>query len=79
MGNLRRGILAPAREKTLMITNSYICRYDNKHIDYKPDPRKAHDGTIEFTSIDAHMGCGEYLSLYFVVTVDNVVTVKGRK
>ena len=60
-----------------MITNSYICRYDNKHIDYKPDPRKAHDGTIEFTSIDAHMGCGEYLSLYFVVTVDNVVTVKG--
>ena len=39
---------------------SYIYRNDNKHIDYKPDPRKAHDGTIEFTSIDAHMGCGKY-------------------
>jgi vaccinia related kinase len=27
-----------------------------KHRDYKEDPRKLHDGTIEFTSIDAHKG-----------------------
>ncbi|XP_067938930.1 serine/threonine-protein kinase VRK1-like isoform X2 [Watersipora subatra] len=27
------------------------------HQPYKEDPRKAHDGTIEFTSRDAHKGC----------------------
>lgn len=26
------------------------------HREYKEDPRKAHDGTVEFTSIDAHKG-----------------------
>ncbi|XP_045172951.2 serine/threonine-protein kinase VRK1-like [Mercenaria mercenaria] len=26
------------------------------HKDYKEDPRKAHDGTVEFTSTDAHKG-----------------------
>jgi len=29
---------------------------DNKHKEYKEDPRKAHDGTVEFTSRDAHKG-----------------------
>ena len=29
---------------------------DGEHKQYKEDPRKAHDGTIEFTSIDAHKG-----------------------
>ena len=29
---------------------------DGKHKEYKEDPRKAHDGTAEFTSIDAHKG-----------------------
>ncbi|KAL4238281.1 Serine/threonine-protein kinase vrk1 [Mactra antiquata] len=29
---------------------------NDKHREYKEDPRKAHDGTIEFTSIDAHKG-----------------------
>ncbi|XP_023931169.1 serine/threonine-protein kinase VRK1 isoform X3 [Lingula anatina] len=29
---------------------------DGKHKEYKEDPRKAHDGTIEFTSRDAHVG-----------------------
>lgn len=24
--------------------------------DYKEDPRRCHDGTMEFTSIDAHKG-----------------------
>lgn len=27
--------------------------------DFKPDPKRAHDGTIEYTSRDAHTG-GEY-------------------
>lgn len=24
--------------------------------EYKPDPKKAHDGTLEYTSRDAHIG-----------------------
>lgn len=34
------------------------CKYiqDGKHREYKEDLRKAHDGTIEFTSRDAHIG-----------------------
>lgn len=34
------------------------CRYTTHgcHKPYKPDLRKAHDGTIEFTSRDAHIG-----------------------
>ena len=35
---------------------------DGKHKDYKEDPRKVHDGTIEFTSIDAHRGAGRSIS-----------------
>ena len=26
------------------------------HLEYKPDPRKMHDGTIEYASRDAHIG-----------------------
>lgn len=26
------------------------------HLEFKPDPKKAHDGTIEYTSRDAHIG-----------------------
>ena len=29
------------------------------HKEYKEDPRKVHDGTIEFTSRDAHKGVGK--------------------
>ena len=29
---------------------------DGKHREYQEDPRCAHDGTIEFTSRDAHKG-----------------------
>ena len=29
---------------------------DGVHHEYKPDLRKAHDGTIEYTSRDAHIG-----------------------
>ena len=35
-----------------------VCKYkrDDVHLEYKPDARKAHDGTIEYTSRDAHIG-----------------------
>eukprot|EP00062_Callorhinchus_milii_P007974 gi/632950168/ref/XP_007890571.1/ PREDICTED: serine/threonine-protein kinase VRK2 isoform X2 [Callorhinchus milii] len=32
------------------------------HKEYKEDPRRCHNGTIEFTSIDAHRGVGEITS-----------------
>lgn len=31
---------------------------DGKHKEYKEDPKRAHDGTVEFTSRDAHKGVG---------------------
>lgn len=34
---------------------------DGQHKQYKPDPRKAHDGTIEYTSTDAHDGTSKIL------------------
>ena len=30
-----------------------------EHKEYKEDPRRQHEGTIEFTSIDAHQGVSE--------------------
>ena len=32
---------------------------DGVHKAYKEDPRRKHDGTIEFTSIDAHKGASK--------------------
>ena len=34
----------------------YVC--DGVHKEYKEDPKRCHDGTVEFTSIDAHKGVG---------------------
>ena len=31
-------------------------QHDGTHKEFKEEPKKAHDGTIEFTSIDAHKG-----------------------
>ncbi|AAR07494.1 142R [Yaba monkey tumor virus] len=33
---------------------------NGKHVDFKKDPKRMHNGTVEFTSIDAH--CGAYPS-----------------
>lgn len=35
---------------------AYRYLVDGKHKEYLEDPRKAHDGTIEYTSRDAHLG-----------------------
>lgn len=40
---------------------------EDQHKEYKEDPKRCHDGTIEFTSIDAHKGVGKYLLLYVCV------------
>ena len=46
-----------------LVDYGLACKYqiDGKHKELKEDPRKAHDGTIEFTSIDAHKGIGIYI------------------
>ena len=36
------------------------------HKEYKADPRKAHDGTIEYLSRDAHIGCTSRRRLEFI-------------
>ena len=40
---------------------AYRFNIDGNHKEYKEDPRKAHDGTIEFTSRDAHKGVSKYM------------------
>ena len=47
---------------------AYRFNADGVHQEYKPDPRRCHDGTIEFTSIDAHKGASmAVLGCVFVV------------
>jgi len=38
------------------LVSKYFRGDDQKHVEYKPDPRFAHDGTIEYLSRDAHNG-----------------------
>ncbi|XP_041352313.1 serine/threonine-protein kinase VRK1-like isoform X2 [Gigantopelta aegis] len=47
-----------AQDEVYLVDYGLAFRYsvDGKHKEYKEDPRKAHDGTIEFTSRDAHKG-----------------------
>ena len=35
---------------------------DGNHKEYKEDPKRKHDGTIEFTSRDAHNGVGKLIT-----------------
>jgi len=65
------------------------------HKEYKADPRKAHDGTIEYLSRDAHIGCTSRRSdlevlcynlfhwntgtLPWIKALDNAVKVQGEK
>lgn len=39
---------------------AYRFNPDGRHKKYQEDPRRQHDGTIEFTSIDAHKGVSEF-------------------
>jgi len=42
-----------------------VCRFnpEGKHKEYKEDPKRKHDGTVEFTSRDAHNGAGKLLTM----------------
>lgn len=46
-------------ENQVFLVDFGLARYyanEGRHKEYKYDQRKAHDGTIEFTSRDAHIG-----------------------
>ncbi|XP_056021256.1 serine/threonine-protein kinase VRK1-like [Ostrea edulis] len=46
------------QDQVYLVDYGLVLKYspDGSHKEYKEDPRKAHDGTIEFTSTDAHKG-----------------------
>ena len=51
----------PGKENTVYVVDfGLVSKYrrgeESIHIEYKPDPRFAHDGTIEYLSRDAHVG-----------------------
>jgi vaccinia related kinase len=56
--NLLTGFGSGRAHEVYLVDYGLAYRYspEGKHKEYKEDPRKAHDGTIEFTSIDAHKG-----------------------
>lgn len=45
-------------DEVFLVDYGLACKYlsEGRHKPYLEDPRKAHDGTIEFTSRDAHVG-----------------------
>ncbi|XP_040268217.1 serine/threonine-protein kinase VRK1 isoform X1 [Bufo bufo] len=45
-------------DQVFLVDYGLTYRYcpDGVHKEYKEDPRKCHNGTIEFTSVDAHLG-----------------------
>ncbi|KAF6036019.1 VRK1 [Bugula neritina] len=55
--NLLLGLHDP--NQVYLVDFGLAAKYENEgtHKEYKADPRKAHNGTIEFTSRDAHRGC----------------------
>jgi len=57
--NLLVGFEKGTENQVFLVDYGLACRYlgsDGVHKEYKYDGRKAHDGTIEFTSRDAHIG-----------------------
>ncbi|KAI6657722.1 Serine/threonine-protein kinase VRK1 [Oopsacas minuta] len=56
--NLLVGRTKSKRHEVYLVDYGLAYRYlaDGKHREYQEDPRCAHDGTIEFTSRDAHKG-----------------------
>lgn len=58
--NLLLGFRKGLENQVYLVDFGLACRYlsatDGVHVTYAPDARKAHNGTIEFTSRDAHVG-----------------------
>jgi len=56
--NLLMGYTKQTQNQVFLVDYGLAFRFsvDGTHKEYKEDPRKAHDGTVEFTSRDAHNG-----------------------
>lgn len=52
-GNLLMGLKKGTEDKVYLVDFGLASKYST---DFKPDPKCAHNGTIEFTSRDAHVG-----------------------
>lgn len=55
-GNILCHLTDPSKVYLADYGLSYRYCPDGKHKEYKEDPRKCHNGTLEFTSLDAHKG-----------------------
>ncbi|XP_022095718.1 serine/threonine-protein kinase VRK1-like [Acanthaster planci] len=73
--NILLGYGPTAQDQVYLVDYGLAVRFcpNGEHREYKEDPRKAHDGTPEFTSIDAHKGVvpsrrGDLEILGYVVT-----------
>ncbi|XP_065661207.1 serine/threonine-protein kinase VRK1 isoform X2 [Hydra vulgaris] len=57
--NLMLGWKKSTEKQVYLLDYGLAYRYapDGKHVTYKEDPKRKHDGTIEYTSRDAHRGC----------------------
>ena len=55
-------------DRVYLVDYGLAYRYcpEGHHKEYLPDPRKTHDGTVEYTSIDAHDGVSEWKHLIAV-------------
>jgi vaccinia related kinase len=56
--NLLLGYGRTKENDVYLVDMGLVSKYQKEgvHYEYKPDARKAHDGTIEYTSRDAHIG-----------------------
>ena len=52
--NILLGFGKGGEENVYLLDFGLACHYNTK--DFKPDPKKMHNGTIEYTSRDAHLG-----------------------
>ncbi len=56
--NLLLGHGRHSENDVYLVDFGLVSKYQREgvHLEHKPDARKAHDGTIEYTSRDAHIG-----------------------
>lgn len=50
---------------------SYRYCPNGEHKEYKENPKKGHNGTIEYTSIDAHKGVGNVKSVIYLILLNH--------
>ena len=61
-GNLMTGLAKSESNQVYLIDFGLVKKFmnDGKHIEAREEPKAAHDGTLEFTSVDAHKGIGVF-------------------